>query len=253
MSEKLSRRNFFKAGALTVLGTAGAALFAQTGQSGAGAAAPGLNANQLASTPTAPGHTGSAPTHGGTSQPAAVSLRAGGAASENPGHAMPMFMRDVDHTLNGFNPSDILTDFDYGKVSTMPNGQTLREYDITVFNKEIEIAPGILYQAWTYDGRIPGPTIRCTEGDHLRITLFNGSSHPHSMHFHGVHSAEMDGVPGTPGVIAPGESFTYEFDAEPFGLHLYHCHVFPVGAAHRQGAVWGVYHRSQRWASGGGP
>jgi FtsP/CotA-like multicopper oxidase with cupredoxin domain len=153
---------------------------------------------------------------------------------------MPMTMGEVDHEKNGFNPSDILTDFDYGKVSTLENGQTLREYDIYVVNKDIEVAPGITYPAWTYNGRIPGPTIRCTEGDHVRITLRNGSSHPHSLHFHGIHTAAMDGVPGTPGMVPPGQIFTYEFDAEPFGLHLYHCHAAPL-ARHIAKGLYGTF------------
>jgi len=130
---------------------------------------------------------------------------------------------DVDSTANGFDPSALLTDFDYGTVSTLPNGQVLREYTISAVDKTIEIAPGIHFPAWTYNGRVPGPTIRCTEGDRVRITFVNGSSHPHSIHFHGFHSAEMDGV--TP--VPPGARTVYEFDAAPFGLHLYHCHVPP--------------------------
>jgi FtsP/CotA-like multicopper oxidase with cupredoxin domain len=47
------------------------------------------------------------------------------------------------------------------------------------------------------------------------------------MHFHGIHPARMDGVPGA-GLINPGEQFTYEFDAFPFGCHLYHCHALPL-------------------------
>ena len=51
----------------------------------------------------------------------------------------------------------------------------------------------------------------------------------------------MDGVPGAgPGVIPTGESFTYEFDAEPFGLHLYHCHVFPL-ARHIAKGLYGTF------------
>ena len=42
----------------------------------------------------------------------------------------------------------------------------------------------------------PGPTLRCREGERLRITFVNGSAHPHTIHFHGIHPAEMDGVPG---------------------------------------------------------
>ena len=153
---------------------------------------------------------------------------------------MAMVTGEVNHETNGFNPTSILTEFDYGKVSRLENGQTLREYDFYVINKDVEVAPGIIFSAWAYNGRIPGPTIRCTEGDHIRIHFRNGSSHPHSMHFHGVHAAEMDGVPGTPGMINPGESFTYEFDAEPFGLHLYHCHAFPL-ARHIAKGLYGAF------------
>jgi FtsP/CotA-like multicopper oxidase with cupredoxin domain len=148
---------------------------------------------------------------------------------------------EVDHVKNGFNPTDLLTDFDYGKVSMLPNGQRLREYEIYAANKMIEVMPGIEYPAWTYNGRIPGPTLRATEGDRLRINFFNGSDHPHTMHFHGVHTAEHDGVPGVgPGLINPGDSFTYEFDAEPFGLHQYHCHAFPL-ARHIAKGLYGAF------------
>jgi len=154
---------------------------------------------------------------------------------------MPGVVGEVNHVRNGFNPTDILTDFDYGEVSTLPSGQTLREYRITSLNKNIEVVPGIEYPAWTYNGRIPGPTIRCTEGDRIRIHFSNGSTHPHTMHFHGIHAAEMDGVPSSgPGVIEPGQTFTYEFDAEPFGLHLYHCHAFPL-ARHIAKGLYGAF------------
>lgn len=134
-----------------------------------------------------------------------------------------MLEGEVDNARNGFDPMQLLTDFDYGKVSTLPNGQTLREYNIVAADKTIEIAPGVTFPAWTYNGRIPGPTIRCTEGDRIRVKFINASSHPHSMHFHGFHPANMDGVEP----IASGGETVYEFDAEPFGLHVYHCHVPP--------------------------
>ena len=103
---------------------------------------------------------------------------------------------EVDHAANGFDPMDILTDFDYGEVSRLDSGQTLREYDIVAVDKEIEIAPGVYFPAWTYNGRVPGPTLRCVEGDRIRIRFVNAGSHPHTIHFHGIHSASMDGVPG---------------------------------------------------------
>ena len=131
---------------------------------------------------------------------------------------------DVDPLVNGFDPTEMLDDFDYGTLSTMSDGRTLREWTLVAQEKTIEIAPGVSFPAWTYNGRVPGPTLRCTEGDRLRITFLNASSHPHSIHFHGIHSAAMDGLDP----IAPGGQFVYEFDAEPFGLHLYHCHTVPL-------------------------
>lgn len=148
---------------------------------------------------------------------------------------------EVDHERNGFDPSELLTDWDTGEVSILDNGQTLREYTVVGIDKEIEIAPGIFFPAWTFNGRVPGPTIRATEGDRLRITFVNGSQHPHTMHFHGIHSARMDGVPGVGrGLIMPGETFTYEFDAEPFGCHLYHCHAIPL-KRHIHKGMYGAY------------
>jgi len=60
---------------------------------------------------------------------------------------LPGTVGEVDHEANGFNPTDILTDFDYGEVSTLPNGQTLREYKIVAINKNIEVLPGIEFPA----------------------------------------------------------------------------------------------------------
>jgi FtsP/CotA-like multicopper oxidase with cupredoxin domain len=85
----------------------------------------------------------------------------------------------------------------------------------------------LFFPAWTYNGRVPGPTIRVTEGDRIRIHFTNAGSHPHTIHFHGIHPVRMDGIPGA-GQVAPGEAFTYEIDAEPFGCHLYRCHSVPL-------------------------
>ncbi|MFN8376780.1 MAG: multicopper oxidase domain-containing protein [Anaerolineae bacterium] len=141
-----------------------------------------------------------------------------------------MLVGSVDHEANGFDPMQMLVDWDMGTLNgTTEDGKPIREYTVNAGDIEIEIAPGIYFPAWTYNGRVPGPSIRCTEGDHLRINFGNNGSHPHTMHFHGFHTAEMDGVPGIGrGAINPGEQFTYEFDAEPFGCHLYHCHAMPL-------------------------
>ncbi len=123
------------------------------------------------------------------------------------------------------DPLTFLEHFDYGQVSRLPSGRTLREFEITAVDREIEVAPGVFYPAWTYNGQVPGPTIRATEGDLIRVRFFNSGTHPHTIHFHGFHAANMDGVFEP---VMPGETFVYEFDAEPFGLHLYHCHSMPL-------------------------
>jgi FtsP/CotA-like multicopper oxidase with cupredoxin domain len=131
----------------------------------------------------------------------------------------------ADITPGGFNPTSFATQFHLGRISKLPDGRTLREYDIVAIDKEIEIAPGVWFPAWTYNGTVPGPTIRCEEGDRIRVHFTNAGSHPHTMHFHGFHPADMDGVFE---IVEPGRSFVYDFDADPFGLHLYHCHTTPL-------------------------
>ncbi len=123
------------------------------------------------------------------------------------------------------DPIEFLTHFDYGKVSRLPNGKTLREYSLTAVDREIEVADGVLYPAWSVNGSIPGPTLRCTEGDLLRIHFFNSSPRDHTLHFHGIHPSNMDGAFE---IVPPGGYFAYEFVAEPFGLFLYHCHMTPL-------------------------
>ena len=151
--------------------------------------------------------------------------------TESPGHTHMdggnQLVGEVDHQHNGFDPHALLTDFDFGTVVTDPDGRRVREWTITAVDRDVEIAPGVFFPAWTYNGRIPGPTLRCVEGEALRIQFINDGSHPHTLHFHGIHSARMDGVPGA-GEISPGQTFIYEFNAEPFGCHLYHCHSFPL-------------------------
>jgi FtsP/CotA-like multicopper oxidase with cupredoxin domain len=101
----------------------------------------------------------------------------------------------------------------------------VREYTLTATDTELEVAPGIFFPAWVYNGTAPGPVIRATEGDTLRVRFVNAGSHPHTIHFHGIHPANMDGVFE---VVETGGEFTYEFEARPAGFHVYHCHATPL-------------------------
>lgn len=136
------------------------------------------------------------------------------------------------------DPDKYLRSFSYGRISTMPNGNTVREFTLVADDRQImEISPGVSYNVWTFNGTVPGPTLRATEGDLIQIKFINNGSKPHSIHTHGIHKAEMDGVFET---INPGGRFVYEFYAEQFGVYPYHCHVQPL-EEHIGHGLYGVY------------
>lgn len=136
------------------------------------------------------------------------------------------------------DPEKYLREFNYGRVSTLPNGSTLREFTLVASDQLVkEVSPGVSYNVWTFNGTVPGPTIRATEGDVVRINFVNNGSMPHSLHTHGIHPAEMDGVFE---MISPGGRFTYEFVAEPFGVFPYHCHMTPL-EEHIAHGLYGAY------------
>ena len=136
------------------------------------------------------------------------------------------------------DPMKYLREFNYGKVSELPDGTTLREFTLVASDDKVkEISPGVFYNVWMFNGTVPGPTIRATEGDLVRINFINNGSKSHTVHTHGIHEAEMDGVFET---IGAGGRFTYEFTAEPFGLFPYHCHMQPL-EEHITHGLYGVY------------
>ncbi|MEM3095891.1 MAG: multicopper oxidase domain-containing protein [Nitrososphaerota archaeon] len=137
----------------------------------------------------------------------------------------------------GIDPMDFLTDFYYGETLSSDGDRIVRRYSMWAADTTIEVAPNVFYPAWAYNGQVPGPTLRAIEGDLVRIDFKNYQSHPHTIHFHGFHRADMDGVFE---LVYPGESFLYEFEARPFGLHLYHCHVMPI-KKHISKGLYGVF------------
>ncbi len=138
--------------------------------------------------------------------------------------------------LSGLDPMRYLTAFDYGTVTSV-NSRTVREFTLVLAENRIEIAPGIYFTAWTYNSSVPGPTLRCTEGDLLRVRLVNLSRSEHTIHFHGIHASSMDGVYEA---VQPGGEGLYEFTAEPAGLQFYHCHTVPVGL-HMNRGLFGAF------------
>lgn len=132
---------------------------------------------------------------------------------------------------------EYLTFFNCGHILTNDNNiednQTIREFTLYIKeNSSVPIASnGLVFSpSWTFNGTIPGPTMRVTEGDIVKINVFNSkeNNQTHSLHMHSIHPAEMDGVEGAGGFIKPGQNFTYVFKAGPYGVYPYHCHVSPI-------------------------
>jgi FtsP/CotA-like multicopper oxidase with cupredoxin domain len=111
----------------------------------------------------------------------------------------------------------------------------VREVEIRVEERLIEIAHETHFEAWTYNGTVPAPIIRATEGDTVRIHFENKTGNAHNLHFHGAHRPEEDGWEPVP---ADGET-TYTIEAGPVGVHPYHCHTAPL-AEHISRGLYGV-------------
>jgi len=126
-------------------------------------------------------------------------------------------------TVSNINPMQIARDFDYGTV-TRENGRTVREFRMEAHTSIVQLNSAVTFNTWNVNNRVPGPTLRATEGDRIRVIFYNKAGHSHSLHFHGIHTSEMDGVKP----VKNGSVFIYEFDANPYGVHLYHCHIEPV-------------------------
>jgi len=106
----------------------------------------------------------------------------------------------------------------------LPDGT--KEFDLTTKVVDWEVEPGKTVQAWTYNGMVPGPTIKVQPGDRVRVVLDNQLPESTAIHFHGIDTPNaMDGVPYvTQDPVKPGETFTYEFVAQGPAVGTYHSH-----------------------------
>ncbi len=102
----------------------------------------------------------------------------------------------------------------------------VKVFELTCTNLQWETEPGKAFAAFAYNGMVPGPEFRVTEGDHVRIHVHNDMNQSTAIHWHGLDVPnDQDGVPFiTQDPIRPGESFTYEFIVPNPGSHMYHAH-----------------------------
>jgi manganese oxidase len=106
----------------------------------------------------------------------------------------------------------------------MENGWKVFALETSVI--EWNILPNEPVLAYAFNNQVPGPRLRVTEGDRVRINVTNRLPESTTVHWHGlVLPNAMDGPAEiTQDPIEPGDTFTYEFVAEQRGTYFYHTH-----------------------------
>jgi nitrite reductase (NO-forming) len=112
----------------------------------------------------------------------------------------------------------------------------LVQVEMVLKDMVVEVAPGVKYNTWAFDGHgAPGPIIHVREGQTVEMTLTNGGAIPHSIDFHAARIAPNVAFRD----VAPGESFTFRFEAGDPGVFMYHCGTKPV-LAHIANGMYGA-------------
>jgi nitrite reductase (NO-forming) len=111
----------------------------------------------------------------------------------------------------------------------------LHRLRIEINHTKLTIADGVTYDAWTFDGRVPGPVLRVTEGDTVDFTLVNRAPMPHSLDFHAAEIAPNRAYVN----LMPNDSLSYRFVARVPGAFMYHCGTAPV-ALHIANGMYGA-------------
>jgi nitrite reductase (NO-forming) len=142
-------------------------------------------------------------------------------------------------------------------VAPLAPGNRTHHVRIDVVVQEVEVAPGVRFNAWTFGGTVPGPVVHVREGDRVIFTMKNRSAErvpvfepavdaapffrqlaeagqalaesrvlamPHSIDFHAAMMAPDDKYR----MIAPGESIRFQWVANYPGVYMYHCGTPPI-------------------------
>jgi nitrite reductase (NO-forming) len=171
-------------------------------------------AAQPASVPTSPGHDHSADASANQSLPIQSFAGTTGADAD----ALAKAHAAYDATL-----------------PVVPAGDVVKIH-MTLKDMVVEIAPGVRYNTWAFDGHgAPGPILHVRQGQTVQMTLTNGGTIPHSIDFHAARIAPNLAFRD----VAPGESFTFRFVANDPGVFMYHCGTKPV-LAHIANGMYGA-------------
>ncbi len=127
--------------------------------------------------------------------------------------------------------------------------KTVREYSLEIREKVFDYGGGNRWTAWTYNGSVPGPTLRVKAGEILRVRVTNHLTRVHTFHSHmQYYPIESDGsqvniinAKGTGAMIPPRGTYTYEFRPEEPDVTYYHCHAADQEFAINQHILQGLY------------
>ncbi|MFB9274696.1 multicopper oxidase family protein [Cohnella cellulosilytica] len=122
---------------------------------------------------------------------------------------------------------DPRTDMSLAMLTGPRDREPDRKFTLTAEKKTVELSPGKPFEAWTFNGQLPGPELRVKQGELVEVTLVNRDiEEGATVHWHGldVPNAE-DGVAGaTQEAVMPGQKHVYRFVAEQTGTFWYHSH-----------------------------
>ncbi len=113
--------------------------------------------------------------------------------------------------------------------TVLPDGT--KQFDLTSEVVDWEVSPGKTVKAWTYNGTVPGPTIKVSPGDKVRVVLHNELPEATTIHFHGITGPQS--IDGTPYVsqdpVEPGQTYTYAWTVSKTPeIGMYHSHFDAV-------------------------
>jgi nitrite reductase (NO-forming) len=145
---------------------------------------------------------------------------------------VPAVSADVSKTAAGYvapapqaNPESL---------PPLPSGNTVY-VNLVLLDRIVQIAPGVNYRAWTFNGTVPGPVIHAQVGDTIDVTLTNKAMMGHSIDFHAA-LAPPDIAYQT---LQPGKTLHFSWVAMYPGAFLYHCGTPPV-LAHISNGMYGA-------------
>jgi nitrite reductase (NO-forming) len=112
---------------------------------------------------------------------------------------------------------------------------SVRHFTITLKDRVFDVAPGIHFAGWTFDGTAPGPVVHVTQGQMVDIALVNGGAIPHSIDFHAADIAPNVAFAS----VDPTKALHFRFRASTPGAFMYHCGTAPV-LAHIANGMYGA-------------